>query len=236
MIKGKRNINIGLMLLILLVSATLRGDEPQLILDDDWKLWFRIGPTLGLPVGDSAIANDKLTFAYGGLVGGTLGKMPGNWAFEFVKTESSLAQYPDISSFQRANVSSDDIQFLLSWQLPLSKRTGIAPYVELILGGILASSNIEAQVVEDMQLYSLGFDNAQRFTYLAGAGAGASLLIGTVAGGADSRPVGVALQAYGRWLYGGPVPMALSVLGDYPLMVYRHYQCVLLGFGLQFLL
>lgn len=226
----------ALLILVLLVVSPLRGNENEIILDDDWKLWFRVGPTLGLPLGVAAETSDKLTFAYGGLVGGTLGKLPGNWAVEFVKTETTTVLFNEIAPDKQAIYNADDIQLLLSWQYPFGGRTGISPYLEVIMGGVLFTSSIEAQAILTNQAYTIGIMERQRFTYLVGAGCGASLLIGSVAGGADSRPVGVALQLYGRWLYGGPVPLTKAESGDYPILDLRHYQSVSFGFGLLFLL
>ncbi len=234
--KSITKIQAALFSLTLLLALPMMGEEPQLILDDDWNTWFRVGPTLGFPMADLATASNKLTFAYGGLVGGRFRKIPGNWTVEFLKTESTMNQFTDISADKRAVYTADDIQLLCSWQLPLSRSAGIAPFAEIIFGGILYSSSIEAKLLRYDQMFSVGYMDGQRFTYLVGAGFGTSILVGTVEGGADSRPVGLALQLYGRWLYGGPVPMAQPVSGDYPLLNLSHYQSFYLGFGLLFLL
>lgn len=223
------------LLLIIFMGGVLAAEEHQLILDDDWKLWFRIGPTLGVPMGAAADINGKLTFAYGGSVGGSFGRLPGNWAFEFLKTESSMTMF-DVNASHQAMYRASDIQLLASYQLPLSRQAGIAPYVEVILGGLLYTANIEAQILAANQWVPIGYDDSQRFTYLVGGGAGASMLIGTVPGSSDSRPVGLAVQLYARWLYGGPVNMALPVSGNYPFFQLRHYQNLSLGFGLLFLI
>jgi hypothetical protein len=222
-------------LVVILLTAALGAEEHELILDDDWNLWFRIGPTLGVPLGDAADINGKLTFAYGGLVGGSLGKLPGNWSFEFLKTESTMTMF-DLSPTRAAMYTASDVQFLFSYQLPLTGRSGLAPYVELIAGAILYTANIEAQVLSQNQWVPIGVANSQRFTYVMGGGAGASLLIGTVSGSSDSRPIGLALQIAARWLTSGPVNMIELVSGNYPTLKLRHFQNFSLGFGLVFLI
>ncbi len=236
----KKGILFGLVVLVLIAVCPLPGQddqEPKLVFDDDWKLWFRVGPTVGLPMGASADVNTKLTFAYGGMVAGRFGgKIPGNWTAEFLTTESSTVQYANISESKQANFSGKDVQLLLSWQLPFTRRAGIAPYAELIVGGLIYTSTIEAQYIMNNMAYTLGYDEETRFTYLCGLGLGASLLLGTVEGRSDSRPIGFAVQLFARWLYGGKIFMPVEVVGDYPDFEERHYQNFNLGFGLQFLL
>ncbi len=225
-------------ILLLVMSSPLRADEdePKLILDDDWKIWVRIGPTVGFPMGASADVSGKLTFAYGGQVGGSFRKIPGNWSFEFLKTEINRVEYNNISETQVATFSGDDIQLLFSWRLPFNKRTGISPYAEAIAGGLIYTSSIEARYVSLGTTYTIGYDDHQRFTYIFGIGAGASLLIGTIGGNEKSRPVGLALQLSGRWLFGGPVYLPEEVSGDFPVYNLRHYQSFSVGFGLLFLI
>ena len=236
--RAVKEMAVVFIMMLALFSCPLPGDEeePQLILDDDWKIWVRIGPALGFPMGASADVSGKLTFAYGGQVGGSFRKLPGSWSAEFLKTEQTRVEYNAVSDWKAATFSGEDIQLLFSWRLPFGKRSAVSPFVEGIAGGLLYTSSIVARYISMGVAYTVGYDEHQRFTYIFGLGAGASLLIGTIGDEEKARPVGLALQLYARWLFGGPVYLPQEVSGDYPVYHQKNYQSFSLGFGLLFLL